>query len=259
MSIFKKILGGKTPAAIQTPETPSTAESRPLSRRSRMIRVRVDPAMECYFVQGEGADEIRVPVLNLSGSGMALAPRSQSGPFAPALGTEIEGVLSLRGKSQPVRLVVVRNTAELVGCAYHAPHDSLTQLVLRGLRVELAAYALTRVDSKYLKKEPDGTFACFRGPDENELRLVEKDGVILRFTLIFFDWQIQGGAGTALRYSKTGRESKDEGLHYDYAPLMHEQSEAPAPVRKLAMYLVSLIPGLEPGLAAQLQGLLSGV
>ncbi len=222
-----------------------------------MTRVKVEPEFQCYFVyRGEAGEELRAPVSDISSSGLALlASEAPTAPIARAeKGTRFEGQLLLRGEQRPVELVVVHNSGSVVGCAYSAPHEEASRLVSRYLRVELATYSLVRIDPKYVKKLPEGQLICFRGPDSNELRLVAQDGRLLSYTLLFFDWQIEGKPGGPVSFGTVARENQIEGIHYD--PAEHH-AKVPSATLDLALYIVSLIQGLEDTLREQLRDALN--
>ena len=146
--------------------------------------------------------KIDFEVVNLSehGIGLCNAPVIK----VPPPGSTLKGSIILPDAKCPTELKVIYSSATNIGCAFVDKSSDLTNKIQQLFQLEISAMNLAEVPSEQLKAEADGKPKLFRGRNNCEVFLVEHEGTLVRFRLIFFGNYIAGGSGLTTKCGFVG-------------------------------------------------------
>lgn len=180
-------------------------------RTMRAPRVRVTTLHRLSFDCRNLAPQVSKPVeiANISATGIGLV---NDGKIQwPSPGATLEGSLRFENEKFEVRLEIMHVGDSAVGCRYLGATDELQRFLLRYFRIETSAARMVQVNPDVLRAEEDGSPRLFRGLDNCELYLVEKNSKLVRFSLVFFGNHIESDAAGSTRFaSNSGALKRDE-------------------------------------------------
>lgn len=156
----------------------------------REHRIRILPLHDILFTLTDTGEKIELGNLSVTGAGFLRESRREW----PPVGSFLSGEFTYRKNKYPVELEIKHISTTNIGCdCTESSGDSMRKLVIQYFDIELNALQLVRIDSQYIKQHHDGESSWFRGPNNCEIFLVEKDKKVTNFTISFFGNHIEGG------------------------------------------------------------------
>lgn len=208
----------------------------------RPVRLHIDPFLEVkYRVIERGMPELELGVANLSITGLSFYPAIELDRLIKR-NTTFFGQLVLPTARFPLELKIVHTDNGVVGCAFQGEYSQVQNEIRRFFAHEIAALEMVEVKREILKDEPDGDPRLFRGRNNCELFLVEKNGQLVRFQLSIFGNYIEGGKGLRTRVGTLVPESQRN--KYKGSTLVRLVSELPPEMKDAALKFIDHVPTL---------------
>ena len=193
MSFFKKIFGGSTEKPEQEPK-----DKLPVDRAPRIRLAGIETAC---FVDSAG---FSCQVGNISRSGISLEV-----PPDKLAGIQLKqtrfGDLMINDDTFGLQLEIMRMGSpkpNVIGCRFISVPPNFAFFLEDFFHVEMAAAKMVKIDSKVLKENSEAESFWYRGPENSELWVSCKDGVVLDFTLAFLGYKIEGSKGARTTLTK---------------------------------------------------------
>ncbi len=203
------------------------------------------------------ADQGAFGIYNLSLGGMALGVRP--GAIAtPGLDAVLEGQLRIHDVEYPVSLKISHISPQMVGGPFVSTPPHFRERLLSQLSAEFEAAHISPIRTELLKPEDDGRPIFFCGSDGTELKVVERDGRIVRFHMGFLGMYIEGDGEGRVQYGLINEDNRSGNKPaFKGATLISRPMPYTAETQVLAARFVVYVEGLEPRLREQLLKLLA--
>jgi len=248
-ALFRK---GKARAAAE----PAQSRSAYIARPPRLRTDLGEHLRNAIFVAHE--DRGAFGIYNLSLGGMALGVRPGA-VGTPALETILEGQLRIHDSEYPLALKISHVSSQMVGGPFVRTPPKFRERLLGQLAAEFQAAHVAPIRTELLKPEEDGRPIFFCGSDGTELKIVERDGRIVRFHMGFLGMYIEGDGQGRVQFGLIYEDNRSGGKPvFKGATLIGRPMPFNAETQMLAARFVVYVEGLEPRLRDQLLEILAG-
>jgi len=233
---------------LPTPEQ----EKRKRTRVDRAPRVQLGALHHISFHQKEPPVSTPLQLANLSTSGVGFMKSSST--TWPSTGSILKGDFLVAGSEIATSLQIVHISAKIVGCRIIENNAEVERMVNDYFNLELSAVRLIPVNPAILKSEPDGKPQWFKGENNCELYVVEKEQRLVRYNLSFFGNYIEGSPRTALKYGHIVEDEElKEGPKYKGSSIVRLVSDLPVEIIDLSLKFLTNIESLDKGILEEIQ------
>lgn len=180
----------------------------------RAVRVSVFSSHQIFFELFSGPQKKLIEITNISTSGVGL--RRDQDTTWQALGQKLTGQLKIQHKYYRVTLEVRHITMGIVGCRYISSEPDLYKAIEDYLVYEITGLGFKKVDGQHLSDVEGGTPQWYVDSRGNELYLVEREGQVVRYHIVFLgnyvEWRGQSGVkvGMVLSDRKAGASNQKQ-------------------------------------------------
>jgi hypothetical protein len=190
------------------------------SPKHRAPRIHRDVFEDLKLTLKTDAANIKLPIVNISSTGIALEVENQN-----INGTQFTGIIEIKSNSFLVQLTVIHQTDKVIGCKFTNYPDNFPTSLTQLFRLQFIASAFTEVNKLYLKQAEEGQVHWFVDGESNEIYFIISGDSILQFHIVLGDSYLEGGKGLPRKTGTLSREkTRDLGvkssrtIQFDPAP-----------------------------------------